>query len=141
MIRSTVNAHRYLWLSIGWIMGLFCLLQGAGYAYAGNNQVHSPSLYVLSRIPGHMHTHGVIMVGLAVIFFYSLRGSDKFTKKVLEIFCGYCVVVSVSIFGSWAITNDVVFGAPWFWIAFAGISGSMIIFPAPPLMDERHDAA
>jgi hypothetical protein len=127
------STHRSLWLGIGWVLSAWALWQGISYTAAGNGQVHSPSLYVLAHeVPGGMRTHGIVMICLAVAFIYQLKETSRATKYVLQVFCGYCVLVAISIVGSWWITDQVVFGAPGFWLAFAAISGVMILYPPPP---------
>lgn len=125
------STHRSLWLGVGWVLAAWALWQGISYVASGNTQVHSPSLYVLAHEPGGMRTHGVVMIALAVLFIYHLKETSRATKYVLEIFCGYCTLVTVSILGSWWLTGDVVLSAPGFWIAFAAISGALILYPPP----------
>lgn len=128
------NAHRSLWLGLGWILAGWALWQGVTYATLGGSQVHSPALYVLAHIPiVGIRVHGVAMILLAVVFIYELKETSSLTRWTLRILCGYCVLVAVSIVGSWWVTNTVTFGAPGFWIAFAAISGVMILFPPLPL--------
>lgn len=128
-LSNVANPHLALWRGLGWILALWALWQGGGYTYGGNDQVHSPSLYVLSRYPGGMRTHGLIMVILALTLIYTLRTGDLRTKRILELLCGYCFLVSFSVFGSWYLTDQVVLTAPAFWIAFAMIAAVMIMFP------------
>ena len=126
------DPHVVLWRALGWVLAIWALWQGAAYAYGGNSQVHSPSLYVLSHdVPGGMRTHGFIMLCLSAVFLYTLRSGNRLTRWILEVFCGYCFLVAFTVFGSWYITKQVVFAAPTFWLAFGAISGVMIMFPPP----------
>lgn len=134
------NGHQGLWLSLAWILCVFTGLEGANYAYSGNNQVYSPSLYVLSHdLPGHMHTFGFLLLGIAFAFIYELKTYSHRTRLVLMVFCAAMVSTSVTIFGSWWITDKPVFGAPIIWLTFAAISIAML--RKPPIISPGKPAA
>lgn len=132
------DAHVALWRSTGWILAGWALIEGANYTAAGaQSAMFSPSLYILAHdIPGGMRTHGVAMLTIAAAFLYHLKDASRFTRIVLQVFCGYCIFVSITVFGSWWVTHKVVFGVPWFWIAFAALSVAMIRHPPPKGRDD-----
>lgn len=126
------STHRQLWLGLAWVLSGWAMWQGITYAVTGNAQVHSPALYVVSHeVPGGMRVHGIVMILLAIAFVYEMKETSRLTNLVLEVFCGYCVLVAASVVGSWWVTGQITFGAPSFWLAFAAISGLMIRYPPP----------
>lgn len=127
------NAHRALWLSFGAIICATATIQGAGYLLGGDAVASSPSWYVMRQVvPGGMRTHGAIMLALALAFSFVMRDNRaRCSRYLLQAFSGYAFLVAVSIFGSWWITAKIVFGAPWWWLALAGITAIMIVYPPP----------
>lgn len=132
MVKLRPNSHRHFWQAVGFLLAGFAFLNGTAYAFEGNHQTTSPSLYVLERIPGHMHTHGAILIVIGAALIYELLNLDDFARRpALRLFCGYCILVATTIFGSWWITGKPNYAAPWSWVIFAGISGAMIYWPPP----------
>jgi hypothetical protein len=81
-----------------------------------------------------MRFHGFVMILLGSALISQLKRIDELTKIIVRLFCGWCMIVTVTIFGSWWVTGVVVFGAPWVWLAFAAISGVMILYPPPAIL-------
>lgn len=129
---TSPNAHRYFWQIIEFVFGLFSIFYGADYAVLGNKFVKSPSLNILERIPGHMHTHGVVMLLIGMALIFEALTIDRTTKHpALMIFTGYCLFVAFTEVGSWWITNYPPTGAI-FWLAFAVIALGAIKYPPGP---------
>lgn len=132
-LKNYAKLARRAWITIALVLAGFSIVYGASYAVTGNSQVYSPSLDVLKRIPGHMHTHGIIMILLGIGLTYEAVNYDQIKfHHLIRAFLSYSVLVSASIVGSWWTTGKVVFGAPWFWLAFAGIAAALIANPPAP---------
>jgi hypothetical protein len=75
VVRDPLRRSRIRWFMLGWVITIPTLLLGGGFAIAGSHLVIAKGAFAIyARIPGGLHTHGVILLLLGIALVMGLGG-------------------------------------------------------------------
>lgn len=112
-----------LWRGVAWGIAGVAIWDGAGYFVRGNAIANGPSFEIIRELPGGMHTHGTIMLLLAVLIIYSSHEKASFSRRVFLVVFAYSIWVSSALIAGWAVSGQVVWSgvSKWFLIAWLAL--------------------
>lgn len=114
--RRLVDGRHRGWSTMLGTVIFLLFYYGAGYAVLGDRGV-SPAFRVLAEVPGHMHTQGAIMLGLAAALTYGMGCRGHFLRVALGAAWGYAVYVVWTILWTWGSGHTITgWGAPAGWL-------------------------
>lgn len=142
-IRDPLHRSRIRWFMLGWIITVPTVLLGGGFAIGGTHLVLAKGAFVIyARIPGGLHTHGVILtlLGLALVaglsapMFgqpeprYWLRKVLKFTGYYYGWSAGMLLLAPLVKGGDFSYVGVIIWGA------FACLPAVLLVGPPPALV-------
>ena len=111
-----------LWRGMAWGIMFVAVWDGAGYFSRGNVAAQGDTLTVLKNLPGGMHTHGAIMLGLALLISYAMHDRPILASRVMLAVFVYSIYISVAIVAGWILSSSVAWSAPSKWFLVAWVS-------------------
>lgn len=136
--KDPMMRYRAIWFTVSFaISGTFIIL-GAGYAFAGSRAALTPNIFKYVAIfPGHLHTHGFILLILALANFWSVAALTQIYTKtaysvgrvsgVLMLF--YSAWTALGFFLGMAIGHQHYNAGVWWYVMVTVLSGAKVSLP------------
>jgi hypothetical protein len=127
---------RLIWNLFGaGLCGIFAII-GSGYLVGGRKATASHTLQLLENLEspiGGLHTHGLIMLAMALFLAYGLGPHyRRSTRIALIAITFYSLTVATMVFGGWALYS-VSFAAPW-WYVYTAFNAMTLLILAPSVL-------